>query len=165
MRSRAYFVRRAWPCSLMSQPMCAWKSPCSIPRTPDPCPSVTCGLCGSPSSSVWAWCLRWSATQLMTGPCTDIDPSTANTYSTGFDVWNERCVSIRWKPIVTPKPVSRYITASTTRSDGPTTLFHSRTIAARNATKGTMTAPTLESLAARVMRWRLDRIQLPSLRS
>ena len=74
--------------------------PRTAPTTPLPRP--TWGLCGSPSSSVCAWCLRWSATQLMTGPCTAIDPSTAKVYSTGFETWKERCVSSRWKPTVTP---------------------------------------------------------------
>ena len=50
----------------------------------DPSPWPTCGLCGSPSTSVWAWCLRWSATQAITGPCTAIEPSTAKAYSSGL---------------------------------------------------------------------------------
>ena len=45
----------------------------------------------------------------MTGPWTAIEPAAANRYSTGFEVWNERWVSIRWKPTVMPKPVMRYI--------------------------------------------------------
>ena len=60
-----------------------------------PAPAPTWGECGSPSSSVWAWCLRWSATQLMTGPWTAIEPAAAKKYSTGLEVRNERWVSIR----------------------------------------------------------------------
>ena len=52
--------------------MCAWNRPLSAPIQPSP--NCTCGECGSPSSSACAWCLRWSATQSMTGPCTDIEP-------------------------------------------------------------------------------------------
>src|SRR5918911_1087555 len=58
----------------------------------------------------------------MTGPCTAIDPATANRYSTGFEVRNERCVSMRWKPTVTPKPVITYMEKRTARSEIPTTL-------------------------------------------
>jgi len=47
------------------------------------------------SSSVWAWCLRWSATQEITGPWTAIDPSRANVYSSGLGVRKERWVSRR----------------------------------------------------------------------
>src|SRR4029450_4459286 len=49
--------------------------------------SPTCGECGSPSSSACAWCLRWSATQSMTGPWTDIEPAIAKPHSIGFGVW------------------------------------------------------------------------------
>src|SRR5439155_84869 len=87
--------RRRWarPCSVISQPMCAKNRPRSAPRRPDPWP--TWGECGSPSTSVWAWCLRWSATQLMTGPWTDIVPSTASAYSIHLWVWKARWVSRR----------------------------------------------------------------------
>ncbi len=36
------------------------------------------GECGSPSRSEKAWCLRWSATQPMTGPCMAMLPVTAS---------------------------------------------------------------------------------------
>ena len=74
--------------------MWACQRPCSTPVTPSPCP--TWGLCGSPSTSVCAWCLRWSATQAITGPCTAIEPREAKTYSVGLWVRKERWVSIRW---------------------------------------------------------------------
>src|SRR4051794_22307154 len=75
-RSRA--KRRAEARSLRSksQPVCACQMPLSTPRQPSPCP--VCGLCGSPSSSAKVWCLRWSATQWITAPCRDIEPSTAS---------------------------------------------------------------------------------------
>ena len=47
---------------------------------------------------------------------------------------------MRWKPTVTPSPVSTYITARIARSVALTTLFHSRTMAAIVATKGIATA-------------------------
>ena len=92
-RSRAYLARSARPCSVMSHPTWACSSPRTAPLIPAPAP--TWGECGSPSSSVWAWCLRWSATQLMTGPWTAIEPAAAKKYSTGLEVLNERWVSIR----------------------------------------------------------------------
>ena len=88
--------------------MCAYQRPVIAPLKPLPWP---CGECGSPSWSVCAWCLRWSATHDMTGPWTDIEPNAANVYSTDLCVWNERCVSRRWKPSVTPKPVIAYMMA------------------------------------------------------
>src|SRR4051812_41341801 len=78
----------------------------------------------------------------MTGPWTAIEPSVANAYSSGFETWNERWVRRRWKPTVTPSPVSTYITPRITRSVADTALFHSNTIAARKATKGRATAAT-----------------------
>ncbi len=98
-----------------------------------------------------AWCLRWSATQAITGPCTAIEPREAKTYSVGLWVRKERWVSIRWKPTVIPAAVSTYITANRTRSCQLTTLPQSSTIAARVATKGTTMAPRFTTLLARVM--------------
>ena len=62
----------------------------------------------------------------MTGPWTDIEPMAAKRYSTGLLVANERWVSRRWKPIVTPKPVIRYMTPKRTRSCAPTPLPQNR---------------------------------------
>jgi hypothetical protein len=76
----------------------------------------------------------------MTGPCTAIEPRAANAYSSGFETWNERWVRRRWKPTVTPTPVSTYITARIARSVADTALFQSNTIAARKATNGNTTA-------------------------
>src|SRR5580658_6362053 len=36
------------------------------------------GECGSPSRSLYLWCLRWSETQVMTGPSMDRLPATAS---------------------------------------------------------------------------------------
>ena len=80
-RSRAYLVCSLVPEWSNSQPMCAYQRPVTAPLKPLPCPW---GVCGSPSWSVWAWCLRWSATQFMTGPSTAIDPTMARKYSTGL---------------------------------------------------------------------------------
>ncbi len=52
-----------------------------------------------------AWCLRWSATQAITGPSMAADPKMANIPLTQFFVLNARCVSRRWKPTVIPSPV------------------------------------------------------------
>ena len=51
------------------------RSPRSAPRQPTPW--STWGLCGSPSRSEKAWCLRWSATHEITGPSIAAEPSTA----------------------------------------------------------------------------------------
>ena len=52
-----------------------------------------------------------------------------------LETWNDRCVSRRWKPTVTPKPVTRYITARIARSVQETKLFQSRKMAAIVAAK------------------------------
>ncbi len=75
-RSGANLFEDAWPWVSNSQPTCACQSPLAIPRSPAPAPAW--GLWGSPSSSVKVWCLRWSATQSITPPCSDSDPSTAS---------------------------------------------------------------------------------------
>ncbi len=86
-----------------------------MPRRP--VPWSTCGLCGSPSRSEKAWCLRWSATHEMTGPSIAAEPSTAKTKRKNGDVLNERWVKRRCMPTVTPSPVRRYMIANTTRSE------------------------------------------------
>ena len=54
------------------------------------------GECGSPSLSVKAWWRRWSATQVMSGPCSAMLPSTASMIRTGRTALNERWVKWRW---------------------------------------------------------------------
>ena len=100
---------------------------------------------------MWAWCLRWSATQETTGPWTAIEPRIAKAYSTGFEVWKERCVSRRWKPTVMPTAVSMYMTAAIARSAGLTKRFQKRATAAIVAAKGTITAPRLAPFSMRVI--------------
>jgi hypothetical protein len=100
---------------------------------------------------VCAWCLRWSLTHWITDPWIAIDPSTANACSTHGRAWNDRCVSIRWKPTVIPRPVNTYNTANNPKSVQPTTLFHNRTIAAKNASSGMITAARLTLRWARLM--------------
>ena len=46
----------------------------------------------SPGLSESAWCLRWSVTHCVTGPCIVIDPRIASTASTGLRVVKPRCV-------------------------------------------------------------------------
>ena len=99
---------------MKSQPTCAWKRPLSAPRTPPPWP--TCGLWGSPSLSEKAWCLRWSATQAVTGPSIAIEPMIASPPWTQGLALNARCVRWRWKPTVTPRPVIRYMIRKTATS-------------------------------------------------
>ncbi len=79
-------------------------------------PWSTCGLCGSPSTSENAWCLRWSATHEMTGPSIAAEPRIASVARTPFLVLNARWVSRRWNPTVTPSPVAAYMITNTTRS-------------------------------------------------
>src|SRR3954463_5083471 len=136
-RSLAYFFQSAWPWVSSSQPVCA----CHRPLSPLPWP--TCGLCGSPSTSVWAWCLRWSATQSRTEPWTLSWPRPAKVRSSHGSTRNDRGVSSRWKPTVTPIAVPRYITAKIARSTPSTQEFHSSTIATRTPTNGTTTPARL----------------------
>ena len=154
MRSLAYFLRSARPCSLNSQPTCAWKSPRSTPMMPSP---TRCGECGSPSSSECAWCLRWSATQWTTGPWTAIWPSPANVYSSQRFVANDRWVNSRWKPTVMPKPVSRYMTTMTMMSVGPMSSFQKKSTVRRKATGGIRTASRFTTWFVRDMELRLGR--------
>src|SRR5215218_5172968 len=150
-------------CPSNSQPMCECQRPLSTPRTPSA--SCVCGECGSPSSSVNAWWRRWSATQWMTAPCTDIEPRIANVARTHGFASKARWVSMRWKPIVTPKPTRTYITARIPRSSQVTPDPHSSTRAVTKPTKGRTTAKTVirrSSADAPVwvsaaMDWRLGR--------
>ena len=102
---------------------------------------------------MWAWCLRWSATQAITEPCTAIEPRIANRYSVGLWVRKERWVSMRWKPTVMPAAVTTYIAARIARSVPLTTRFQKRRIAASVARKGMTTAPRLATFVVRVMVW------------
>src|ERR1700722_15849658 len=62
------------------------------------------GECGSPSLSLYLWCLRWSATQVMTGPWIARLPATASATRRPDLALNELCVKYRWKPMVMPSP-------------------------------------------------------------
>src|SRR3954463_469813 len=61
---------------------------------------------------------------------------------------------MRWKPTVTPSPVSTYITARIARSVALTTLFQSRTIAASVPANGRATAKSLTCFSSLVMAWK-----------
>ncbi len=54
------------------------------------------GEWGSPSRSDSAWCLRWSVTHWVTGPCIVIDPSTASTPRTAGVVAKALWEKSRW---------------------------------------------------------------------
>ena len=84
------------------QPMCA----CSRPRSwpPRPPPNPWWGLCGSPSLSECAWWVRWSTAQVMAEPCTAIEPKISRPALSGFTASKALWVSMRWNPIVMPKP-------------------------------------------------------------
>ena len=66
---------------------------------------VDVGAVGAPSSSVKAWCLRWSATQEMTGPSIAAEPRMASRPCSQGLALKLRWVRWRWKPTVTPSPV------------------------------------------------------------
>ena len=72
--SRTSSTRRGRRCGRASRRARA-RGPRSCRGCPGPKPA--CGECGSPSRSAKLWCLRWSETQRITGPCTAIEPSTA----------------------------------------------------------------------------------------
>ena len=143
--------RRAEECSPSnSQPMCECQRPLSTPRQPGA--PLRCGLCGSPSSSVKVWCLRWSATQWMTAPWTDIEPRIASVARSHGLASKERCVKRRWKPIVTPKPTSAYMTARIARSRPVTAPPHRSQSATMKPRKGSTTATTVIWRSSRAMR-------------
>ncbi len=97
--------RRAEVCSRSnSQPVCAQARPLSRPQVLLP---KRHGECGSPSASLNAWCLRWSATQRMTGPSSASDPATARKIFSGRLVLKDWWVKNRWNPTVMPNPLSR----------------------------------------------------------
>ena len=60
----------------------------------------------------------------MTGPSIAAEPSAVNTPRTKPDVLNARCVSIRWKPTVTPRPVATYMIRKTKMSFQPSQAPH-----------------------------------------
>ena len=92
-RSGANRSRSAVPTASNSQPTCACHSPLTPPQNPGP---ARCGECGSPAWSVNVWCLRWSATQVMTDPCTAIEPSMATIARNARLDSNARWVNMRW---------------------------------------------------------------------
>src|ERR1700704_2769141 len=101
---RSLLPRWVW---MKSQPMWAWKRP---RRAPDqPWPGSTGGLCGSPTSSEKAWCLRWSATQEITGPSIAAEPRIASRPCSQVFALKLRWVRWRWKPTVIPSPVKKYM--------------------------------------------------------
>src|SRR4051812_3844837 len=79
----------------------------------------------------------------MTAPCTDIEPRTASVARSHGLASKARWVSMRWKPIVTPKPTRTYITARIARSRAVTAPPHSSHRAARKPAKGRTTATTV----------------------
>ena len=79
----------------------------------------------------------------MTAPWTDIEPRMASVARSHGFASNERWVSMRWKPIVTPKPTSTYMTARIARSRPVTAPPHSSQIAAMKPRKGSTTATTV----------------------
>ena len=101
---RSLLPRWVW---MKSQPMWAWKRPRMAPL--QPWPWSTWGLCGSPSWSEKVWCLRWSATQEMTGPSIAAEPRIASRPCSQVWVLKLRWVKWRWKPTVIPSPVMKYI--------------------------------------------------------
>src|SRR5580658_9315832 len=87
-----------------NQPMCAQARPLvsafrSVPNRQ--------GECGSPSLSLYLWCLRWSETQLSMGPSSASEPATASAILSARFALNEPWVKYRWKPIAIPRPESR----------------------------------------------------------
>ena len=60
--------------------------------------------CRSPGRSESAWCLRWSVTHWVSGPCIAIEPRIAQTARSGALVSKLLWVKSRWKPMVIPSP-------------------------------------------------------------
>ncbi len=83
------------------QPMCACQKPLASATGEVP---YSHGECGSPSRSENAWWRRWSATQMIGGPCTAIEPAIARKTRSPRLALNEPWVKCRWKPMVTPRP-------------------------------------------------------------
>src|ERR1700760_3316689 len=81
-------------------PMWAWTRPHNWPRQPSRW--SRCGLCGSPLSSEYWWCLRWVATQSITGPSAAAEPSAAKKARVRRCVLKLRWVSSRVNPARDP---------------------------------------------------------------
>src|SRR4051794_291682 len=94
------------------------------------------GECGSPSRSLNLWCLRWSATQRITGPSIAIDPATASAIFTARFGLNDLCVNSRWYPTVMPWPVTAYATRAMSTSLQPRKPPQARGTAATTARNG-----------------------------
>src|SRR6266487_5294130 len=73
------------------------------------------------------------------GPSRAMEPDTSNINLTMGWGRKLRCVSMRWKPTVTPSATSEYITANNVRSVALTARSHNSQIAKRAARKGTVT--------------------------
>src|ERR1700733_527774 len=84
-----------------SQPMCANTRPLVSAFQSSP---YFQGECGSPSLSLYLWCLRWSDTQVMTGPSMARVPAIASATRRPVFALNDPCVKYLWYPTVTPSP-------------------------------------------------------------
>ena len=78
----------------------------ALERAPEAVVLAAWGLCGSPASSENWWCLRWVATQSITGPSAAAEPSAAKPARTQRLHLKLRWVSSRWKPTVMPMPIA-----------------------------------------------------------
>src|SRR5690606_8667508 len=88
---------------LTTQPMWACPNPLAMAHGDVP---NSHGECGSPSLSEKAWCRRWSATQVMTGPCRAMLPAMAITTRSHGLALNDPWVKWRWYATVIPSPVT-----------------------------------------------------------
>ncbi len=80
--------------------------------------------------------MRWSTAQSMAGPWIASDPKMSRPALSGAIASKAWWVSMRWKPIVIPKPHSTYMPANSARSLGPTALFQSSVTAAISPANG-----------------------------
>jgi hypothetical protein len=76
-----------------AKPRCACQNPFAMAHGVVP---NSHGECGSPSRSAKAWCRRWSATRVVTGPCSAVLPAIASVARDHGLALNEPWVKCRW---------------------------------------------------------------------
>jgi hypothetical protein len=82
------------------------------------------------------WCLRWSATQRITGPSIASEPATAQATFNARLGLKDLCVNRRWKPTVMPCPEIAYITTAMSTSLQPSQPPQATGTAATTARNG-----------------------------
>ncbi len=94
------------------------------------------GEWGSPGRSVKAWCRRCWETQLVTEPSMPMVPAMARVTFSQRAGTKDRWLNSRWKPTLSPIPVTRYMPTPRPRSSQPIPWLQKITMATTDGDQG-----------------------------